>query len=200
MHRSTLQGRKGPAAAWFMPSEAFTANVFEALFGRAATSPIALKVAQVCATDAACRLIAALGLDALEAAQAPVPDHSSSWSGDVMATLPLGAVLLLDAPCMQALLEHCGMAADVPNPGVKSLPLVPIVQALKDVPFQLQVHLEGCEVLFGDVQELQVGDVLRVKHSLELPAEVRSEEGVTLFRGYLACSQGRKAVELVPVH
>jgi hypothetical protein len=63
----------------------------------------------------------------------------------------------------------------------------------------VRVHLEGCELALGVLQDLRPGDLLRVRHRVDAPASVHAPQGALLFRGFLAARGGSKAVELAPV-
>lgn len=194
-------GRRGQSAAWLLPARQFPSRIGEALFGRTAESPVALELVHACAQDATRRVLTALGMDPVEAPAPPPPECTMPWSGWVVALPPFGPPVLLNVAAVQALLRERGLQrADTQAPGAPPSPLVSVADALNNAPFPLQVHLEGCELEFGVLQDLQVGDLLRVTHRLETAATVRTPEGRTLFRGYLARRHGRKAVELAPVY
>jgi hypothetical protein len=194
-------GRRGHAAAWVLPAKQLPSGIAQALFGRAAESPLALELVHSCAQDASRRVLAGFGMDPVEAPETPPPECTTPWSGCVVALPPFGPPVLLNVAAVQALLRERGLeGADTRAPGLPSLPLESVTHALSEAPFPVQVHLEGCELEFGVLQDLQVGDLLRVTHRLEAAATVRTPEGCTLFRGYLARRHGRKVVELAPVY
>jgi hypothetical protein len=196
-----MHGRREHAAAWVLPAERLPARIAEALFGRAAESPLALELVRACAQDAPRRVLATFGMDVVEAPETPPPECTLPWSGCVVALPPFGPPVLLNVAAVQAVLRERELErTDTWAPGLPSSPLVSVAGALSEAPFPLQVHLEGCELEFGVLQDLQVGDLLRVTHRLEAAATVRTPDGCTLFRGYLARRHGRKAVELAPLY
>ena len=87
------------------------------------------------------------------------------------------------------------------NQGRSSPPAatVNVASVVADFPMRLRVQLEACELDVGSLRELQVGDVLRLRHRIEMPAWVHTAGGDPLFSGFLVRSRGRKAVELAPV-
>jgi flagellar motor switch protein FliM len=73
--------------------------------------------------------------------------------------------------------------------------LVVATAALAERPLELHVELEGCELDVGALQDLQVGDVVRLAHGLDRPVCVR-HAGASLCHAYIGRRGNRKAVEL----
>lgn len=114
------------------------------------------------------------------------------------AHIALGARVVATAAAVENLLPaKAPDSAAAPRPG--AAPLVAIAIALADTRISLHVQLQECDVDLGLLQRLRPGDVLRVPHRLDAPALVRTAGGNALFQGFLARSQRRRAVELVPL-
>jgi flagellar motor switch/type III secretory pathway protein FliN len=73
--------------------------------------------------------------------------------------------------------------------------LAAATSALAALPVRLHVGLEGCELELAALQELQVGDVVRLDHALASPVAVRHGKE-HLCHAYLGRRGNRKAVEL----
>lgn len=189
------------ARAWVAPSPGLREWVAVRLFGGPGPAGgIAAEATRACEADALERVAKALGLDLADAGgDMPVIRCSSRWRGYVLACLPFHASLLLNDAAVLAVLRGRGEegGADV-SPRADVQPLVPLLDAVAGHVLPVRVRLEACEVEIGVLQDLQPGDVLRVKHALDAPALVRTSADAPLFRGYLACSGGCKAVELAP--
>lgn len=189
------------AKAWVAVSPGLKDRLAVQLFdGPAPVGSLAAEVARACEEDALARLAEALGLEMAHAdGSSPAPRGLSRWRGYVLASLPFRASLLLDDAAVRALLRARGEEGGAgAAPRADAPPLVPLLDAVAGQPFPVRVHLEACEVEIGVLQDLRPGDVFRVKHGLDAPALVRTAAGDSLFRGYLARSGGRKAVELAP--
>jgi hypothetical protein len=158
---------------------------------------LASEVADACERDAWSRIRAALDLRPGSPEDLPaLASTASPWAGAVVANLPLGMRMLMTATLVDALLKRRGIARSLaPSPRGG---LVAVREALSNTSYAVEVQLDGCEIEIGALQDLQVGDVLRIQHPLDAPASVRSDGGATLFNGFLARSRGRKAVELAP--
>lgn len=114
-----------------------------------------------------------------------------------MVSLPFGARLLLAADIVRKL-----VAAAAP-PATRAVAtretLLGIPEAIGEKELRVQVHLAGCEIEIGTLQDLQVGDVLRLRQGIDKPASVSVEDGTPIFGGFLVRSGGRKAIELACV-
>jgi hypothetical protein len=164
-----------------------------ALFGAAeACTPVLAEVVAMCRADAHARLADALQLARCDG-EGPPAGAWRPWSGALLASLPMGWRVLLDAALVRSLLPPPAREAPA-----TPAPLVPLQRAAAALALPLQVHLEGCEVDIGSLQDLRPGDVVRLPHPLDAPAAVVARDGQPLFGGYLVRRRGRKAVELVP--
>jgi flagellar motor switch protein FliN len=70
----------------------------------------------------------------------------------------MGWRVLLDAALVRSLLPPPAREAPV-----TPAPLVPLQRAAAALALPLQVHLEGCEVDIGSLQDLRPGDVVRLQ-------------------------------------
>lgn len=181
-------------AAWLQWDPAQTGRMARDWFGEdAQETPVVASVIDACRKDAAHRMAQALAL-------APAPDLPvdaaawSPWGGAVIASHPVGGALLMEGPVIRRLLE----AAGSPKPRRPGGTLVPVHEALGAAPMPLQVELEGCELDLGELEALQAGDVLRLRHRVDAPVLVMQPDGRLLLGGWLARTRGRRAIELVP--
>jgi hypothetical protein len=192
-------GRSEEGNAWFSPAFREQELLADALFpGASPLTELLLEIGEACRRDVKARLASALLLQ--EAADDPHALPGSvfaPWSGAVLASLPWGGRVLLEGAAAARLLRsRGGLPAAAARRGVS--PVVPLAQAIASMSIPVQVHLEGCDVAIGSLQDLQPGDVLRLRHRLDAPATLMADNGETLFDGFLARSRGRKAVELAP--
>ena len=189
----------GDAAVWRWWTSREPEQLASALFGGSVQlTPMVAEIGQACWDDAVRRLRSLLLAQEGDAPADPSGWTLSSWSGAVIVGLPWGARLLLGPALVRRVLA--ALPAE-PRPAVSPPsrpPLSALDRALADTPVQLQVQLDGCDLDVGTLQDLQIGDVLRLRHGIDAPAAVACTDGVPLFHGFLARSRGRKAVELAP--
>ena len=192
----TPLAQDGPAACWCSLQQEWAQPISAALFGIApAQSPMASELVALCASDLGKRLAAALGLAQAAAGDMPPPALPiAPWSGALLARLLPGLDLLLNGPAVARQVQGARPAS--PAPAGTGAGLVQLPQALGPLPVTLQVQLEGGEFEIGAVQDLRPGDVIRLHHAVERPATVLDAAGRPLFRGFLARTAARKAVEL----
>lgn len=201
-------GVRGEAAAWFQVRTDPVADVFETLFaadpGPGATSDaegIGQAVAARSWNALADVLCGALELDPGTGHTAPDGGLFKPWSGCVLLSLEgVGRrhrTLLVNAACARALLgpKGNGMPADSSR-RKKPVPLVPLSQALSDRKLSLQVELSSCELDFGSLQSLCIGDIVPLPHSLDAPLMVSTAQGAQVCAGFLGRQAGFKAIEL----
>jgi len=195
----TVLGRSGAGHAWFSPSAREPEQMSQALFaGASPLTELLLDIGEACRRDVLARLVSALLLeDAADDPEAVASSAFAPWRGSVLASLPWGACVLMEAAVVARLLR-AGAQAPAPAAGRAASPLVPLTQAIASMTIPVQVHLTGCDLAIGSLRDLQPGDVLRLRHRLGAPAAVAAGEGRALFGGFLARSRGRKAIELAP--
>jgi hypothetical protein len=188
----------GETASWTCSGKSAAQELTRALFaGVADATPLLLEIGQACWDDALGRVRAVLPLSAAAGApEEPGAWAFTPWGGSVVVHLPGGARLLLQAAMVRACLDAADTAPQPATPVKGGPATVPVERALAASGLQLQVQLDGCELDVGSLQDLQVGDVLRLRHALDAPAAVSLADGVPLFTGFLARSRGRKAVEI----
>jgi hypothetical protein len=194
-----LASRGTEAAAWLIVPSDFSLQLAAVLFGgEPRAGSVSKGVLAACEEDWLARVSVALRVERADpSAVSKEPACHSFWAGWVRADLPLQACVLMNAEAVDMVLRSGG--EDIGRGKAtreRGLALVTLADALADASIALHVHLEGCEVDVGVLQELQLGDVVRVRHRLEEPATVRSAAGEVLFAGYLARRRGHKAVEL----
>ena len=158
---------------------------------------VLLEIAESCQRDALTRLAPALRLEGAD----DLPEISGAvfapWSGSVLAVLPGGGHMLMQGGVVERLLQ----VVDQPPASAartRAAPLVSLTQAMASMSLPIQVQLEGCELAIASLQDLQAGDVLRLRHRLDAPLAVTADGGKLLFGGFLARSRGRKVIELAP--
>jgi flagellar motor switch/type III secretory pathway protein FliN len=196
-----LLGRRSEGAAWLLRGSQGEAQLTRQLVGTdTATTPVAMEAIAACRFDLRARLAAAWQL---EPAGSGVPDQPPAvlavWGGSVEATLAFDTHVLLDVACLASLpgASHAREAAPAWKESAAD-PLVPVGEAMTDLPLTLQAQLEPCAIAVGSLQDLQVGDVVRLQHPLHLPVAIHDERGSVLCAGHLARRRGFKAVELAP--
>jgi hypothetical protein len=145
-------------------------------------------------------LFPGLGIEAKEPAgseRASTP--SNSWSGALCVRWPwCGGSWSLDLPhgAVAVLVGHATGSGSPPRTYPHKLSRVPLDQALSGQRVALRVMLEGTELNLGQLQGLQLGDVLPLAHALDAPAQVVGTDGAPVCHGWLGQSEGRIAVEL----
>jgi hypothetical protein len=192
----------GEPLAWLRFAPQAGMRIAKAMFPGESAGPITASLAEAGLADAAARLASALGLQAeADAASAPPPSGARAWSGVVETALPgiFEGQLLIGGAAMQAWCAARKPRAPSARSRTPREPLRPASEALAGKRVSLQVQLQGCELDLGTVQGLHVGDLVRLRHSLETPATLTDPSGEKLLAGYLGRQRGLKAVELVPI-
>jgi flagellar motor switch/type III secretory pathway protein FliN len=189
---------KGNAVAWIhLPADAVLLAMFP---GAEALGSLVRQLAELARLDAIRRLALALKLELRpEAGEAPSAAEARPLSGALEASFDgLACRLVLGsaaaASWLDAAAPHAGRTAST------SASLSPACDAVSRRPFALHAQLSGCELPLGELQALQVGDVLRLQHPLADPAAMTDEAGTPLFAGHLAQRDGAVAVELAKLH
>lgn len=73
---------------------------------------------------------------------------------------------------------------------------VSLREAIADRTVTLQVRLDGVELSLGQLQKLQLDDIVLLRHALDAPAQVFSADASHLCDGWLGQQQGQVAIEL----
>lgn len=186
-------------AAWIDSTAEGRAQLAAALFrGAAQVTPLIEEIAGACWSDALSRMRSSLALPHMGSYAAPAASTLSAWSGAVVVSLPFGVRLLLAADAVRKLVAGA-RGAHAADRVVASGPLLGIPEAIGERELRVEVHLEGCDIEIGALQDLQLGDVLRLRQALDKPASVSVADGAPVFSGFLVRSRGRKAIELACV-
>lgn len=192
-------GGADSGAAWIHWTAEGRAQLAAALFrGATQVTPLIEEVSGACWSDALLRMRSSLALPGMGPYAAPAVSTLSAWSGAVVVSLPFRARLLLAADAVRKLVAEARGAPAPARPGA-SRPLLGIPEAIGERALRIEVHLEGCDIEIGALQDLQLGDVLRLRQALDKPASVSVADGVPVFSGFLVRSRGRKAIELASV-
>ncbi|HSV47297.1 MAG TPA: FliM/FliN family flagellar motor switch protein [Ramlibacter sp.] len=124
----------------------------------------------------------------------PQPADLGTWSGAVVAVLPLerGEIrLLLGGEAVAALLPRRPK-----RPAMPSTPVVPLATAIGSHKLALAAHLSPFDLDLGSLSMLRVGDVIPLPHPLDAPLWVKTADA-TVCCAFLGQRHGRKAIELV---
>jgi hypothetical protein len=190
---------------WFgTASSSLTGLLHEELFHTAVRpQTLAETVASRAADDLASALssIFAVASDVLAA---PAEQDLKPWSGAVRIKFALGA---RETACWlhaspQALSAHMNKAStNTARRSASGTRLTPVLRAIAHESLSFKVELAPAELRLGDLQSLQVGDVLTLTHGLATPLSVRpsSSDANTSPIGlaYLGARHGHRAIELL---
>lgn len=154
-------------------------------------------------------ICSALGLDGAkgEAATESGPDADRlfrPWSGAVVLTIAWREMQLhwlLPDGLVEALLQPA-RRGELRQPPPGPSPLVPAWEAMRSLHCVVQAELRSVELPLGEVQALQLGDVIALPHRLDHPLLARTGEGAFLCEAYLGQTGGRRAIEFLttPMH
>lgn len=149
-------------------------------------------------------------VDGGEASSLNVPLHAflpieltRLWSGAVLLSVDwFGDVFQLAIDCVHAirLVGPCFSTADaVATERSSDILLTPVLSALSEEPLSMTAELNPIELDLGTLTGLQIGDVIRIPHSLEMPLLVRADDGTLLYQAFLGRLEDQKAIELFPL-
>jgi hypothetical protein len=186
-------GRNAACSAWYTAAPEAIGCLCTELFGvdHAQCGPIAREVAQDCASDLRARMGHGFGLAHASALAVP---GGCAWDGFLQVQVGQRIAVLLNAAAVAQLLAGPGDAARVT--GSVLAPITPLRSALAAAEVGVRVTLDGCDLDVASLQDLRVGDVVRLQHRLDEPARVEDGAGQPLLAGFLARAGVRKAVEL----
>ena len=190
-----LDGRN----AWL--HETSSAQLGRSLFGlqNEPRTAAAREVVQACLDDLRRMVSEALALVASSGAAAvDTLPAAGRWDGSVIFAFPLTGQfplqLVLNAACVAGLVPiKANGVATLEAPRAK---LIALETALAGQALRLTIELNACELDLGTLRELDVGDVLPLKHALETPARVLGDGGRHVCDAYLGRTGSRKAAEL----
>jgi hypothetical protein len=201
-------GTRGCAAAWMAVGHGAVEKIQAAMFGADphVPSPFVDRdgIAHAVAADARAALPGnlrhSLGLDCDPAQSGPRPGIFKPWSGGVVAAprdgIPLEWSLLLNAECVRALVQ----VRETPLVGRiqdHRTGLIPLEQAMAEHKLLIQAQLTGCELDFGHLEDLRIGDVVPLTHALDAPLFVSTAAEDHFCSAFLGGQAGLKAIELV---
>ncbi len=200
-------GARAAAQAWLAGTADGTPHCFGLLFGKSQAGdhgPHAQPVARGIAPQAQDHLLGvlreALALDAAAAQEQPPASLPRPWSGAVVVTLgqALGRHirLLLNHAAAAHLLGETPNMAPVAAANPDAPALVPVQSAITSRTLTAEVELAGCELDFGTLAGLRVGDIISLAHPLDTPLRV-SVAGAPLCAGFLGRRGAARAIELV---
>ncbi|MHA6823026.1 FliM/FliN family flagellar motor switch protein [Ralstonia pseudosolanacearum] len=130
-------------------------------------------------------------------------DLTQFWSGAVLLRLDwYGDIfqLVIDGTHVTRLIGPCAAATDGAATERRSeASLTPVLSALSAEPLSMTAELNPIELDLGTLTGLQVGDVIRIPHALEMPLLVRADDGALLYQAFLGRLEDQKAIELFPL-
>lgn len=188
----------GSHSAWLHDMGSVRTRLATRLFGTRslAVESMAQETADACWSAALDAVRRALKLPPSTEDRAPEAGLLRPWSGAVCLELPCGDAyvnVLVNAPAVGALLAPA--VASAARRGATSME--PLLQAMSDRSMTLKVELRAFELGLGDLQDLQLGDIVPLQHALDRPLRVCLADGTPICDGYLGQRDGCKAIELV---
>lgn len=188
----------GATSAWFVLPPCWRETLGASLWAsEPASGTLATTLMHACEHDLLGRWAAALSLARAGHEAPPPPQATAAWSGALVVDLPWAARLLLNLQAAEVLVQRRAAVPDAPaRVTATEPPLTRVTQAAAASRVALRAELSPCELDVSTLQGLQVGDVLRIDHSLDAPLTVRDANGRAVFHGFLGRSRGFKAVEL----
>ena len=199
-----------PSAASGAPDIQPVAFIATALFGDdnglprlvgASPPRIVDRIALAAWNDWLRRLGKALGGFTLTHQSAPVSLRAEAsphaWSGALQAQWPWCGgtwTLVLPYDAITALVGPLESTAPISHDA--PVPKEALDRVLAGEHMTLRVLLDGAELSLGQLQGLQINDVVPLAHRLDAPAQVVGPDGSTVCDGWLGRSEGRMAIEL----
>ncbi|WP_426303932.1 FliM/FliN family flagellar motor C-terminal domain-containing protein [Acidovorax facilis] len=131
------------------------------------------------------------------------PAPAWEFSGGISLQVPIGTntfALELGAAVVTHCLAHGGKTSFSPlgKESKRSAPLIPVLKAAGAQTVRLQVKLNAVTLSLGELQALQLGDVVPLPQSLDAPVTVEMAGGREIANGWLGQAQERWAVQLHP--
>lgn len=127
----------------------------------------------------------------------PSASATDAWHGTLVLRWPwCGGQFHLSVPgdTVRRVLDA---SAPVASPSaLQAEPKVSLREAIADRTVTLQVRLDGVELSLGQLQKLQLDDIVLLRHALDAPAQVFSADASHLCDGWLGQQQGQVAIEL----
>lgn len=122
---------------------------------------------------------------------------SHAWSGALQAQWPWCGgtwTLVLPYDAITALVGPLEATAPISHDA--PAPKEALDRALAGEHMTLRVLLDGAELSLGQLQDLQINDVVPLAHRLDAPAQVVGLDGSTVCHGWLGRSENHMAIEL----
>jgi hypothetical protein len=186
----------GVWVAWPAASEWPNVMLSQIFPGARGAAPLAGAVANQAASGLKGE-ISALAGGPLEPGQAPSPQsmRHGHWGLVYRATVIPGLSLLMvwntDALAQQGWLE--------PAPALPSVPAWSPGQAFSPARMRFELQVGDTDIMLGDLGQLQVGDVLVLRQSIDEPLLLQSLDGMFQRSVYLGQYQGRRAAQFTPL-
>ncbi|MFZ6876360.1 FliM/FliN family flagellar motor switch protein [Undibacterium sp. Di27W] len=134
----------------------------------------------------------------------PAQHLYKAWSGAVQVHLQwcgMTLMLLLSQTCVEQLLGKDLLNAEAEKRSISHKPpkskLAPLMQAMQHKKVRIRVELSPCEIEIGNLQQIQVGDVIPLPHGLEQALQVKFASGEILCQAYLGVQGQKKAIEIM---
>lgn len=180
------------------------------LFGRASTygeaiaaagDSLAIRIAREGWADWWRRLVAIFPPLSVAAMSLEEPGYVGSWAGDLQVDIPCLSgrlVMRLSGKYVQDIVQ--GRQSGLSFSSARSAPVTrTVVQAIDDHVLRVRAELEQVELSLGQLQGLQVGDVVQLKHRLNDPVKLSLSNDQPLCLGWLGQQDGHVAVELAAI-
>lgn len=134
----------------------------------------------------------------------PPQNLFKAWSGAVQLEIQwcgVKLVLVLNQACVEQLLGPDVLAEDENKRRLsRTAPtskLLSIAQAVQHKKVRVRVELSSCDIELGNLQQIQVGDVIPLPHGLEQPLQVKFASGEALCLAFLGTRATKKAIEVL---
>ena len=134
----------------------------------------------------------------------PPQNLFKAWSGAVQLEMQwcgVKLVLVLNQACVEQLLGPDVLAeGENKRKLLRTAPtskLHSIAQAVQHKRVRIRVELSPCDIELGNLQQIQVGDVIPLPHGLEQPLQVKFASGEALCLAFLGTRENKKAIEVL---
>ncbi len=134
----------------------------------------------------------------------PPQNLFKTWSGAVQLEIQwcgVKLVLVLSQACVEQLLGPDVLAESENKRRLsRTAPtskLLSIAQAVQHKKVRIRVELSSCDIELGNLQQIQVGDVIPLPHGLEQALQVKFASGDALCLAFLGTRATKKAIEVL---
>lgn len=147
------------------------------------------------ATDLLERMVSSCGMVAapVKSTEEVFADLYMQGSGALTLQANIGGCvfdMLLNGPSVAQLFPHGSQSITLPA-------ATKMQEALADVPVSLPIELGCVEANVASVLMLNIGDVVKLDASVDLPLAVKNDGEAVLFHAYLGKLEGNLAIEVV---